>query len=269
MKLIAQFLFLIFFCSSPWKSEGCSLVQEQGGFYCSTHYSTYNTSHFWNKNGKKLPSYNDFHKKTYHAYSEYGLTSLDTLGIWGSYSRIEESVNGRTIGFADFEINWRHLWCQYNGHNFATQVIAIVPAESTYKPGLRYGRYGGEISLLYLREFDFYHRGAWCETRLGYRTYDGFPSDQIRADLMVGYQLFSRLEIMAEAFLDFGLFNGDFYVNQNVILYNPNYRLLKLQVEGYLTLTDFAYINVGYFQHVWGENIGTGGGLFAGACLIF
>lgn len=248
---------------------GCSLVEDKNQFFASAAYSTYQTDHFWNKNGHTRSAHNHFHEQSVHAYVEYGVTELDTFGLKGIYSRIEESVNGRTFGFGDFEANWRHLLYKDEQKSFAFQVHLIIPSETTYVPNLRYGEWGGQFSLLYLRNFQFCNRAGWFESRAGYRVYHGFPSDQARADVHVGYQIFSRFEIIGSACLDYGVFNGRHHQNQSVILYNPNYRLLRADIQGLYSVNSHIYLSLGYFEHLWGNNVGTGGGLIGRANLVF
>lgn len=269
MALSFIFSIILIILYIPCTLMGCSLVEDKGQFFFSGAYSTYHTNHFWNKNGHKLPSHNNYQEQSAHIYAEYGLTDLDTVGIKGIYSRIEESVNGRTFGFGDFEANWKHLLCKSDTDSVAFQVIFIIPSETTYVPNLRYGEWGGQFSFLYLKNFQVCQREGWFETRIGYRVYHGFPSDQARADINLGYQFFSRFEVIASGCLDYGVFNGHHHVNHNVILYNPNYRLLKAEIQGIYTLSNFASISFGYFEHLWGNNVGAGGGLIGRANLTF
>jgi hypothetical protein len=259
-------LILIYF---PYILLGCSLVENKNQLFISGAYSTYHTNHFWNKNGHKLSTYNNYHEESVHAYIEYGITDLDTVGIKSIYSRIEESVNGRTFGFGDFEANWRHLLYESEQDSFAFQAHLIIPSETTYVPNLRYGEWGGQFSLLYLRNFLVCDRAGWIESRVGYRVYHGFPSDQARADINLGYQLFSKFEVIASACLDYGVFNGKHHQNQSIILYNPNYRLLKAEIQGLYTINNHVSLSFGYFEHFWGNNVGAGGGLIGRANLIF
>lgn len=104
---------------------------------------------------------------------------------------------------------------------------------------------------------------------IGYRKYEGFPSDQLRAQAMVNFFLFSRLQITGSSHLEYGLFNGSSRTDESLFLLNPNYRLLRSQIDVVLCLYKGASIFVGYHRHLWGRNVGTEGGMYGGTQIQF
>ena len=104
----------------------------------------------------------------------------------------------------------------------------------------------------------------------GYRVYSGFPSDQIRAYLDLFYNYGSRKwYLWLQGKLEYGVFNGKRKEHFNQILFNPNYRLFKGAIRFVGFVTPSLYIEGGYFQHLWGENVGTGGGALVGCGYVF
>jgi hypothetical protein len=261
--LYGMLLFLL-----PGTLLGLASFQEPWGFLFCGDYKTYQTDHFWNKHGKKMPAHNDFKKKTIEAYSELGLTCRDTLFAKAKYDTIEESLNGNTRGFEDFILGWRNL-IQLKGctlYGFESKLI--LPAGGT-KHSLRYGRWGGQCSFIAANYFTIYERNVIIDFLAGYRCYYGFPSGQIRSHLTLAYDPSPRTQVLATAHLEYGVFNGKTHADHNMICFNPNYRLLKIELQAVFCLSAFSYASVGYYWHAWGVNVGTGGGFFATAAVQF
>lgn len=233
--------------------------------YLTVGYHNYNTSHFWNKQGKKKAAFNRFHQHQFVFYGQYGITCTDTIGIRGGYTRVNESMNGRTMGWQDFEIDWKHLlWhrCGRDSQQLYMQLIGIVPAKTSFLPTIRYGRFGVEADLGYRQRVFVGTQSGWYEVQAGYRWYQKFPSDQVRAHFKLGWRPWCMIDIVASGFLEYGVFNGHPKINQSLVAFAPNYRLFTMQLEGvWYFLKRFA-VSCGYMWHVWGENVGTGGGAF-------
>lgn len=226
-------------------------------------YTIYNTAHFWDDKGKRRSNSNDFERQQLTFYGEYGLSWCGTLTAEANYGLLDESMNGTASGFVDFRIGFKHLIWEAECQAISLEGIAIIPA-SEYRPALRYGRGGGELNLLYSRLFD----QAWCDVRLGYRAYSTFPSDQLRADAKVGYTFNEYFQLTTGAYLDYGLFNGRNQISQSNFYLNPNYRLLRAKVQGIINVCNIP-VMLDYFWHVWGRNVGTGGGFTGSIQLDF
>ena len=238
--------------------ENCGETAGRGTFW------SYSASRFWDSSGRSQSAYNDFEIKEYIFSFAYGLTRCDTLSVRGGWARVEESMNGRVFGFEDCEIGWKHSLGEKWGHLMAVELVGILPVEDTYKPGVRYGEYGAEINLLMSSGFELYNRRGSYDLRAGYRAYAGFPSDQIRADGSVLFMPWPKVMLTASGHLEYGLFTGHSRTDASLFLLNPNYRLLRAQVEATFCLFKRVSPFVGYQRHVWGRNVGTGGGLYGG-----
>lgn len=126
-----------------------------------------------------------------------------------------------------------------------------------------------EFDLLYSNYFHVSRVKGWYDLRLGYRTYTGFPSDQLRTSAAVGWLLGTYCQLIASTELDYGFFNGRASRSRNNLAFNANYRLLKGQVECAFRLMRCLSGSIGAFRHLWGRNVGTGGGFFGGVWLDF
>lgn len=256
----------VFGIASEYKS---ACVQQKGHAYISTMYWNYCADKFWNASGQRRSAHNDFEKHEINVRIEYGLTHRDTLSMRSAWAKIDESINGRTFGFEDIEIGWKHClgtkWC----HLISTELVTILPTETEHKPGLRYGQFGGELNLLFSRGFSCWERYGNYDLRIGYRGYEGFPSDQVRADAAINLYPLSRLKLTASGHLEYGLFNGKSRSDESLFLLNPNYRLFRGQIQATVCVHKGASVFVGYQRHLWGRNVGTGGGVFGGAQIQF
>lgn len=231
-------------------------------------YSDYSTDHFWNKHGKKLPTFNHFFRKDCHLYAECALNFCNSLFIHGGYAVIDESLNGHCRGVEDIEMGWK--WLIHSGQTSAltSQLMAIIPA-GRKKSSIRYGEGGAEFSLLYSDQFFLCQRSGWYDLALGYRHYTGFPSDQIRSNVALGYNVIPRLHLIVTSDLIYGLWNGNSHCNFNNVTLNPNFRLLKGHIECVVNLCSHISISFGAYRHLWGRNVGTGGGWFGGLWIDF
>ncbi len=237
-------------------------------FYGLTYFSYYKTDHFWNQHGRKLPTFNKFNRKSYRLDMEYDISSCNAFFLKGGYTMVEEQLNGNSRGLEDPEASWQHLFYRDHCSAFSGKLTAIIPI-GPHKSCVRYGRWGGEIKFLYSRVFEFLQRTWWTDLGLGYRMYSGFPSDQIRSDVSIGCTLLPYVWIISSTRLDYGVFNGDGKANPNNVCFNPNFRLLTTQIQGIIEVYKHVSITVGGYFHLWGENVGAGGGFYSGLWIIF
>lgn len=234
------------------------------GYVC---YSRYSTNHFWNNSGKKLPTFNHFVSNSYVFYSEYALNTNNSFFVHGGYARVFEKLNGNTSAFKDTEIGWKHVLYENYGI-WTAQVMAIVPSGKR-KSSVRYGQAGGEFDLLYSHDFCLWDKRGWLDCQLGYRFYSNFPSDLVVASTSFGYFFLPWLQMIASTQLDYGLDHGKIHFNQNNVVFNPNYRLLEIQLEVTAKLLPHVSASLGATKHVWGRNTGIGGGFFGAIWLDY
>lgn len=231
-------------------------------------YSYYTTDHFWNKQGKRLKAFNRFRRHSALLYVEYAFNECNSFTFNGGFSRVCESLNGNSQGFEDSELGWKHLFYRDGDSAFTVEVVGIIPSGDK-KSSVRYGQFGLEVSGLFSKYFCLCDRWGWVDAALGYRYYSGFPSDQIRASLAVGYFVTSRLQVIASTQLDYGLFNGRARGNRNHIAFNANYRLLSAQLEVAMRVTSCLTLTAGGYGHFLGQNVGAGGGGFGAVWVDF
>ncbi len=228
----------------------------------------YHTHHFWNKQGQRKNSRTHFRKNEGQIYFEVIPVPGCVFSTLGTFAAIHDRLNGNAYGFGDIELNWTFQPLPNCAETFWLNVTTIIPAGDE-KDSLRYGRWAIEGDLFYSNAKLVYDVPCWYYVGIGYRAYQGFPSDQVRAIINGTAALSSRLFLYGIGNVEWGIFNGRRKEHFNQILYNPNYRLVKIQtgILGYIT--DWLYVDAGYYRHVWGENIGTGGGFIGGFGLRF
>lgn len=228
----------------------------------------YSTNHFWNKSGRLLPTYNEFKSYSTLLYAEYSINGTNSLTLNGGYSMVQESLNGNSCGWEDIECGWKALLFRRHHQVFTSELIAIIPA-GRKKSSLRYGVAGIQASLLCSDLFYLLGKPGWYDIDLGYRYYDGFPSDQVILNIATGYQLFQGISLIATGELLYSVNNGRSEENFNNIVYNPNIRLLNGKIECLATIFPFLYVTVGIHKHLWGQHVGAGGGCYAGLWISY
>lgn len=231
-------------------------------------YSHYSTNSFWDAHGNKLPIYDKFQKDTANLYVEYTVCGKNSLWAFGGYDNVDETLNRKEKGVEDLEIGWKSKLFGDETSACATQLTAIIPIRKE-KASINYGKLGMELGIIYSDLFDALCNKGWYDLYLAYRFYDGHPSDVIRVQAALGYCVLSNVVLLAEGKLDYGLNKHKKSYRDNYIAFNPGYRLIELQYEGRWEVIEGAWLIIGGFHHVWGRNIGTGGGGFGGAWFNF
>lgn len=237
-------------------------------FVSAMRYWHYKTDHFWNRNGQKVSSLNHFEQNRGDLCFALGLTDRDTLHLQGSYSQISESANGNVNGFGDTQLSWKHYFGRKWNHYWTGRAQLVIPSGGR-KYSLRYGRWGGELDIFLKKQLCLNRSPLWYDLGGGYRIYSGYPSDQIRGYFEAGYTPFKRFSLLIDSQLECGVHNGTKKDPPNLILYNANYKLLRGRAYGVFQAYRTAYIYAGAFSHLWGRNVGTGGGFFVGSYISF
>lgn len=244
-------------------------MQKAGTLFLAPEFWTYNTSHYWNRSGERLYSGGEFDKKEANLYAEYGLDDNNTLVGKALYDWIDETNKGKTVGFEDFEVAWRRLLCKGKETVMSTQMWLVIPSGKSNKQALRYGRFAYEWDFLYGQSFKFFENYGFLDCGLGYRWYFGYPSDQVRAHINLGVDYTKKWQFITSLYLEYGVYNGRRQVIQELIVNDPNYRLLK----GFFTLryrlSGKVSMVAGVYSHIWGRNVGTGGGFRGGFWIDF
>jgi hypothetical protein len=240
-----------------------NFLKNKNEISCFVHYTHYQTDHFWNREGQRRKAYNQLQQDGVDIYAQYGLSCQDTLGLYAYYVRNNEQLNWNSTGVGDLELHWKHFLGSVSVHAFSSRLIAIVPVGKK-KTTVRYGEWGVEADLHCQRNFTFHNRSGWYELLAGYRYYGGFPSDQVKISIVAGYQPFPLLKVIGRLYLNWGVLNGKEERHGPVLTLPPRYRLLTSELHVVFCLAKWISGFAGFFQHLWGENIGTGGGFFAG-----
>ncbi len=229
---------------------------------------TYDTHHFWNKHGDKKYSFNHFRKLEIDLYLELSTSTCGIFSAEGSFSSIYDRLDGNTHGFGDVQANWTFKPFAHHFENLWLNFTTLIPSGNE-KDSLRYGRWAFECDLHYSNVKCIRNIPLWFDIGLGYRGYKGFPSDQIRAIINTAIALSSRVYLFCVGNIEWGVFNGKRKEHFNQILYNPNYRLIKIEAGLVGYIKDWISINVAYYHPIWGANIGTGGGFIGDIIFYF
>lgn len=255
------YVFFVLLVYSSGALHAGAWVREKGKGFTAIEFTTYETASYWTRAGHRKGSNNKFKKLEYTSYWEYGITRKDTLigKIW--YANITESVNPPTNGFEDFELGWRRHLRKRGNTIYAAQLTTIIPAGPQNKPALRYSCFAAQLDIMLGRSFKFAGSDGFFDAALGYRMYHGFPSDQVRAHTILGYDLSKKVQVIGALFLEYGVFNGTPKMfNDTQVLTDPNYRLFKMELYGRYRFNKKFSLIAGFYHFLWGQNVGTNGG---------
>lgn len=263
------FLFLavaaVGFFHCPSLALASAWGQQKGHFFYSLQPYYYSTDQYYDEKSDLHHRGGTFTKSELNLYMEYGLTERDTLTVNTFYNWLTDDASGRTLktqGFTDQEIGWQHRIFRSDNGIAAIHGMVIIPAGYSIDddPRLGYDRFGAEANLLYGQSFKLSDKYGFTDLRLGYRDYSGYPSSQIRANAVVGYDIFTRWQLLASGELQYGLKNGHEKQLGENLQAQPNYRLLKMSLAARFRINERYSLVVGGYQHVWGEETGGGGG---------
>lgn len=242
-----------------------AFLAEQGSIDFLANYSSYNTDRFWNRKGKSLRAYDTLKSHEGQAYIEWAVLKRDSFFAEAAYVQVKESYTGETKKWRDSEAGWKHAWVEWEDSALSSELRVIIPMGDRKHP-VRYGEWGAQASLLYSRLFS---RG-WVDSLLGYRYYNGAPSDQLRAMGALGINVASWLQAIGTVELEYGLSLHENHFDRHLIALNPTYRLLRLKGEIVLApFSNYLAITAGYYRHVWGQRVGEGGGFYVGSWLYY
>ena len=236
-------------------------VQESGKSFFSLQAYYYQTEHAFDSDGNLKKRDGVFQKREINPYFEYGLTDKDTLVVNLFYDWLydgEPEPSERNHGLADIELGWRRLLFKTDPHVVTFQALSIIPTgyDLQDSPRLGYDRWGLEGSLSYGRYFKWLERYGFIDTSLGLRAYFGYPSEQIRSSLYIGYDLLSPLQLIGSGELHYGLDNGSEKQIAPNIVAQPNYRLLKFTLALRYRLNERYSVVGAAFKHAWGQDTG-------------
>lgn len=268
--IILLAFFLEAYCIQPYHQT--AFIAQEGSVDLLFSYSTYSADHFRNKNGKRLPTYNDFFAHNYTVYGEYAFNHENSFTFNGGYTFGRTSLNGNKFGFNDIQLGWKHLIKRGKDSALTFQLIGIIPCMK-HKPLITYGQWGAQGGLIYSRFF--WDCIGWYDLGAFYRWYEGFASDQIRGNASLGFNFGPILgclwSLIGSVFLEYGVYNGKDGYAKNPILLNPNYRLVTAQAECRFSPLIFPYLTVtlGGFTHIWERQISNGCGFIGGTWLDF
>lgn len=267
---VACWLFLISQAipvSSAWSE---AWPRGDGHLFSASKLEFLQSDEYWDVTGKRHDLADSFRKVTLEQFVEYGLTGKDTVTTKLSYNFLDNGVQENS-GFADVELGYRRSLYQRDNWALGTGLTAIIPSGYSLEdmPQLGYGRFGLEPFLAAGFGWSAYGKNGYAEAIGRYRWYAGYPSDQLRANIIIGQDLNRSLQFILESELQWGLDNGSAYQVDATTFLDSSYRLFKVSIYGRLKMTEEVSLLLSGFQTVWGENTGVGRGLAASLWLAF
>mgnify|MGYP001810216807 CR=1 FL=1 len=225
---------------------------------------------YWDTDGKRHDLDDPFRKLSLEQYFDYGLTDKDTITAKFTYDVLDDGSQENS-GFEDFELGYRRTLYQRDGWALSTGLKALIPSgySRTALPQLGYSRFGLEPFMAAGVGWTTHGQSGYAEAVMRYRWYTGYPSDQLRASIIIGQDLNRSLQLLLESELQWGLDNGSANQIDATTTLDSYYRLCKITLYGRVPLTDKVSLLLSGFHSAWGENTGVGRGLAASLWLEF
>ncbi|MCK9174466.1 MAG: hypothetical protein M0O96_04225 [Desulforhopalus sp.] len=236
--------------------------QKQNEIFLAPKIEYYETGEYWDRSGDRHSMKEEFKKLSAQTYMEYGLTKKDTLTAKAFYDFVDNE-DGSTQGFSDVELGYRRCLFNQSGMALSAGITGLIPAGYSINemPSLGYDRLGMETFLAAGYGWEVTGRNGFAETTVRFRTYEGFPSDQLRGSLVLGQDITRILQLILESEIQWGLDNGDTVQLDDDTTIDAYYRLFKMTLHCRIRMTDDQSLVFSGFRNVWGENTGAGGGL--------
>lgn len=276
MSLLLQSGIVILLTLVPLQAVAAAWTLEKDSIAIYTNAFYYSTNAYFNEDSKRQnqPRYR---KYELNIYSEYGWTDELTLGTSFSLDAVHgdagvvstPSLTGNiqtrysmwNYGLSDpsLFLRWR-IW-----ENEST-VLSVQPWLKLPSLYLRDSLPRGgttqsdmEMRLLGGHSFEWNNQYHFVNLESGYRKRFGHPSDQLRADISVGFRLSAQLMILSQLFTTWRLNVPDMTrFTQNTA---DDYNLVKPQLSAVYQLTQHTHLQAGAFYHAYGRNTGNGSGL--------
>lgn len=263
-------------------------VRAKGETTIYVGYTAFQTDHFFNEEGDKKPTGSVIYQQLYTTYIEYGLTEYDTLLANFNYVRIRqtETLHPNINGLRDFDLGWKRLlWAQKNDV-FSVTLLVTIPSGSNADEliAVRAGQFAELVAFQYSHEFTLGCRPAGFDLSVGYRFYQGFPSDAVVLGTGFRYEFLKNFLFIASLDLYDGVGNGrpvripgpgasaaeleefiDDEIN-NITIRNSRF----LSGALYLCYT-FSHVTatIGTYRNLWGRNVGAQTAYFGGLTFAF
>lgn len=227
--------------------------------YLGGQYSYYFTNNLWTKDGHNQPAYNEFMRHDSKVYGGFDISPSTCVWGQGGFDSIRQQVNPDRHGIEDSNLGLYHTFGQKGGSSCGGGLQLFVPG-GEYRPALRYGTWAAELFFSLENRF----RAIHYTLDVGYRIYEGTPSDMFRVAIRFDWPLSKRIQLTAQGDCDLAVNNGKKHFCDNKTAFNPNTRLFKAKILGVYQLSQTIYLNMGYFKYIWGQNTGSGAGVFGG-----
>ncbi len=227
----------------------------------------YNTGDSFDLRGNRVDFTNDGHffKYELNLYVEYGV--LDRLSLIGNFffnHLVFENdfVRNVNTGFPYQEVGVRYQFFDMPAMSFQA-LVGIPTSSADGRPALSNNQFDYDFTYYIGNEYEWFGVNGFWEMGLGYRVRTGNPSDELRWYATLGVILNDQWDLLFQAEGIHGLGNGKRQFNRENVLLNLDFQLVKLRMSGLYHINENWALQVGPVLHLWGNNVGAGGGIEA------
>jgi len=260
----AVLLLVFLFGAALSNANAGAWAQPKGSGLAITTYRFYGTGDNFNSRGERVSYGNDgyFSKNQINVYAEYGL--LDRLTIFGNFFYDFVNYNDNfssqsNNGFPYQELGVRYQFFDEPAMSF--QVLAGIPTSGgSRQPALSNNQFDYEFAYYIGGNYKIFGYDAFWDIGVGYRLRTGAPSDEFRWYMTTGVKFNEYWEAFFQAEGIHGLGNNQRQFVGNNVLLTTDFQLIKLRMSVVYNINKSWSLQAGPVLHVWGNNVGAGGG---------
>lgn len=237
-------------CALPWplSSEGPLLLK--GQYYLKLTGQKYDTGQVFDRGGIIWKSYNHFSGNRFLLEGDVGLDQNNTVSLIAGYTSVNEELDGKTEGFSDLELTLKHAFIRKDNFLCCLEGKLYIPLQDEYRPAVRFGTSGlGAMLFVALRE-NFHYYPLMVSFGAGFDVFQKTAEDVVKMRVRAAICPLNALAFRTTVKLDYGLKNGRLLPNRSLVDYNPNYRLLRGEIELIYQPSRCWQVAIGFFDNI-------------------
>jgi hypothetical protein len=252
-------------CLSGSPAHAGAWTQKKGDLQLITTTNIYTADRFFDTRGNTRKQLN-FTKQEISAYAEYGLQDGLTIGGQLPFARAEQELATRSatsFNVGDSEMFLRKRLWQDNLNVVSLQPSIIFPSPDSKAtvPKIGSDHPSAGLRSSYGRNFEALGKWHYADIEAAYIYRFGQPSDQLKLDVTVGFNMTEKWQIIPQAFITRStkrIKTATFTQS-----FADDYNLVKVQLSVQYSFTPASAVQLGAFGHIDGKNTGAGRGITA------
>lgn len=215
-----------------------------------------------------------YRKYELNPYIEYGLSDRLTVGANIFLDKVSQydttsSQNRTNLGIGDSEFFARSQIWKKDGLVFSAEPMIKLPSPDSRSDSPQIGSDKFEAGLSFSGGYGFkaWELDHFIDISTGYRHRFGTPHDQFKLSATAGFSVTKQIVITTQLFstLRTDKSASPAFTQSSI----DDYDLTKLQISAAYKIDDKLSLQLGVFDHIYGRNVGSGGGTIFSVNKVF